>query len=192
MSLFRPPFAAAAFVVVGLLVAGCGADPEPSAGEAGATAPTRVTAPGGMNTASELPRLGAAPSWQLTRLDGSTLSAAELEGKVAVIDFWATWCPPCIKEIPGYVELQEKYGDDGLVIVGISLDQQGPEVVQRFVERNGINYPIVMGDEAVAEAFGGVRSIPTTFLIDREGQIRHQKVGAAELSEYEPLVRSLL
>lgn len=132
------------------------------------------------------------PEWSLSRLDGSILSSEDLKGKVVVVDFWATWCPPCRAEIPGYIEMQRELGDDGLVIVGISLDEGGPAVVQQFATRMGINYEIVMGDMATAEAFGGVQVIPTTFLIDREGKVRHRKEGAMERDDYEPFVRELL
>ncbi len=143
-------------------------------------------------TASELPKLGAAPAWALAKLDGTPLQSSELAGKVVVVDFWATWCPPCREEIPGYVEMQQALEADGVVIVGVSLDRAGPSVVKAFAEKYGINYPLVMGDSEVVDAFGGIEAIPTTFLIDREGQVRHRKVGAMDRSEYEPLVRSLL
>ena len=113
-------------------------------------------------------------------------------GKVVVVDFWATWCPPCRAEIPGYTELQKKYGEDGFMIVGISLDQAGPDVVKSFADKFGINYQLVMGDEAVVAAFGGVEGIPTTFLIDRAGQIRDRKVGAEETAEYEKKIAAVM
>jgi len=134
----------------------------------------------------------AGPDWSLSRLDGSTLSSEELKGKVVVVDFWATWCPPCRAEIPGYIEMQQELGDEGLVIVGVSLDEDGPAVVQQFAEQMGINYEIVMGDRAMVEAFGGVQVIPTTFLIDRDGKVRHRKEGAMAREDYEPFVRELL
>lgn len=127
----------------------------------------------------------AAPAWQLKDVDGNIVSSEQFKGKVVVIDFWATWCPPCRHEIPGYIELQKKYQEQGLVIVGVSLDQQGPGIVKRFMKATKINYPIVMGDDAVIEAFGGVEAIPTTFIIDRDGQIRDRKVGAEETEAYE-------
>jgi peroxiredoxin len=175
------------FLLLAVLVAGAGCRRDD-----GGVARVESPKSGATADTSNLPRLGAAPDWQLTRLDGTVMRAEELRGKVVVVDFWATWCGPCIKEIPGYIEMQRAHADRGLVIVGISLDQGGPAGVQRFVERHGVNYPIVMGDAAVAEAFGGVQSIPTTFLIDRQGQIRDRKVGAMEREEYEPLVTSLL
>lgn len=141
---------------------------------------------------SDLPVLGKAPAWTLTKIDGSTLSSADLKGKVVVIDFWATWCPPCRAEIPGYVEMQKAHEAAGLVIVGVSLDQKGPPVVRSFAQEYAINYPLVMGDDKMVAAFGGVEAIPTTFLIDRDGQVRHRKVGMMEKDEYEALIASLL
>ena len=143
-------------------------------------------------TIAALPKLGAAPAWTLQDLAGKPVSSADLKGKVVVVDFWATWCGPCKMEIPGYIALQQKYGKDGLVIVGVSLDQGGPEVVKPFAEKNGINYPLVMGDEGIVAAFGGVEGIPTTFLIDRSGQIRDRKVGAEETAVYEKKIASVL
>ena len=133
-----------------------------------------------------------APAWTLKNLEGQDVSFAQFKGKVVVIDFWATWCGPCRMEIPGYIELQKKYGKDGLVIIGISIDQNGAGSVKKFVNKNGMNYTIVMGDEKVVEAFGGVEVIPTTFLIDREGRIIHQKSGVWAHAEYEALVKKAL
>ena len=127
----------------------------------------------------------AAPVWKLKDLDGQFVDSAQFQGKVLVIDFWATWCPPCLSEIPGYIALQEKYGKDGLVIVGISLDSEAPEAVKEFVAQHHMNYPVVLGDESVTTPFGGVEEIPTTFIVDRQGNIRYRKVGAEETAAFE-------
>ena len=86
-----------------------------------------------------------------------------------ILDFWATWCPPCREEIPNFIDLQKQYGDQGLQVIGISLDQVKPPEVASFVKAQGINYPIVMGSEAVASQYGDIQAIPTTFVIDQKG-----------------------
>jgi len=133
-----------------------------------------------------------APVWKLKDLAGQEVSSDQFKGKVMVVDFWATWCGPCVSEIPGYVALQKKYGSKGLVIVGVSLDRKGPAHVKKFVDDHAMNYIIVMGDDEITEAFGGFNAIPTTFLISRDGRIINQKTGAAPAEEYEKLVKSAL
>ena len=133
-----------------------------------------------------------APAWQLKDVNGMVVSFDQFKGKVVVLDFWATWCAPCRSEIPGYIALQEKYAKAGLVMVGVSLDREGPEVVKKFMTDQKINYQIVLGDEKIAEAFGGVEAIPTTFIIDRQGTIRYRKVGAMPAGEFEAVVAPFL
>jgi thiol-disulfide isomerase/thioredoxin len=136
-----------------------------------------------------------APSWELPLVGGEgNLSSADLAGKILVIDFWATWCPPCRAEIPGYIELQDAYGEDGVVFVGISLDQgaSAETKVSKFMETQGINYLVVMGTAEVAEAFGGVPAIPTTFVVDREGQVVDRKVGYKSKDYFEAILDDLL
>ncbi|MEO6996438.1 MAG: redoxin family protein [Lacunisphaera sp.] len=128
------------------------------------------------------------PAWKLTDLNGHAVGSAELKGKVVVLDFWATWCVPCIGEIPGYIELQKKYGSQGLVIVGVSVDTKKPDYVNKFVHAKGMNYTVAMADDSIGDAFGGLDAIPTTFLINREGRIVNRKVGAMPKDEYEKLV----
>lgn len=136
--------------------------------------------------------LKKAPAWTLKDVDGHDVSFDQFKGKVVVIDFWATWCVPCRHEIPGYIALQDKYKKDGLVIIGISIDRAGPKIVKKFMESLHINYPVVMYDDDVVEKFGPLDEFPTTFLIDREGNIRDRKVGIVDPADYERRILSVL
>jgi thiol-disulfide isomerase/thioredoxin len=138
------------------------------------------------------PALGPAPAWRAKGLDGKLVSSDQFKGKVVVLDFWATWCVPCRLEIPDYEALQRKYAGEGLVIIGVSLDQEGVAVVRRFVARHGVNYLVVMGDDDMANAFGGIDAYPTTYIIDRDGIIRDRKIGTMSGAKYEKRVLAWL
>lgn len=120
---------------------------------------------------------GGMPDWSLKDLNGATVTSAEYKGKVVLVNFWATWCPPCVAEIPGFIKVQEEYRARGLTILGFSMDEGDPQVVRDFVKNNGINYPILMGNAGVATAFGGVNGIPASFLIDQDGNIALHHTG---------------
>ncbi len=137
-------------------------------------------------------QLRIAPAWQLTTLDGAPMSNADFTGKVVILDFWATWCPPCRRGIPDLKDLYARYQDNGLQVVGISLDQKGPAVVKPFAQQVQINYPVVMGNAQIAQAFGGVSAIPTSFVITQDGRIYKAYVGLQPKETLENDVRTLL
>ena len=135
---------------------------------------------------------GTAPDFTLNDLDGEPFSFSSTRGKVVILDFWATWCPPCRMEIPHFMDLYKKYRRQGLEIVGVALDRGGASVVKPFAEKNGIDYPVVIGDQKVTVDYGGIRGIPTTFVIDRKGRIVQKYVGYREKEVFEEAIKGLL
>jgi cytochrome c biogenesis protein CcmG/thiol:disulfide interchange protein DsbE len=123
-----------------------------------------------------------APNFSLVTLDGEKVTLEQFKGKVVILNFWGTWCPPCRKEIPDFIRMYDKHRKDGLEIIGITLSSGSAADIKKFVEKNSINYLVLTGDEKylqhLTEQYGGIRGIPTTFLIDREGIIREKWVGA--------------
>jgi len=143
--------------------------------------------------------LGRMPDWSLTDSNGRTVRAKALQGKVLIVDFWASWCPPCRDEIPGFIALQKQYGSKGLQVVGFSMDRS-PEVHARFVRDQKFNYPSMylrdpMGQKVQAafeKVVGPIRSIPTTLVVDRKGNIVFQHTGFASKQDFEKVVVPLL
>ncbi len=133
-----------------------------------------------------------APDFVLKEVSGHTLRLSDLRGKAVLLNFWATWCPPCKVEIPWFIELQRQYGPQGLQIVGISMDDASPDAILKFAADMGINYPVLLGDDKVADAYGGVQALPTTFYIGRDGKFVSRIYGLASHSEVESNIRAAL
>jgi cytochrome c biogenesis protein CcmG/thiol:disulfide interchange protein DsbE len=131
-----------------------------------------------------------APQFTLSDIEGRPISLSKYRGKVVILDFWAPWCPPCRREIPDFISLQNQYASKGLQIIGIGLDQ--PNNVASFVQQHGINYPVVVGDDAIANLYGGVSGIPTTFIIDRQGNIINKFEGFTNRTVFEEEIKKLL
>ncbi|RYD27374.1 MAG: TlpA family protein disulfide reductase [Verrucomicrobiaceae bacterium] len=117
------------------------------------------------------------PEWTLQDLSGAPARSADYAGKVVLVNFWATWCPPCVAEIPGFIKVQEEYRSRGFTILGISMDEGDPAVVSKFMASHGINYPVLRGDAAVATAFKAGNGIPVSYLIDSKGKVVLRHVG---------------
>ena len=134
----------------------------------------------------------SSPVFSVTGLDGAVLTSEGLRGRVVLVNFWATWCLPCRVEMPALQRMAERHRDAGLVVLGFSRDQAGPETVRRFLRERGITYPVAIVGAELEQAFGGVFGFPTSFLVDRSGRIRHQAQGPLAMVSFEPAVRRLL
>jgi len=178
-------------LVLMFIVAGCKKkEPEPTQ-QAKVKAEEKTTQPSG-DKAPPGPSAKSAPSFTLQDLNGKQVSLSDFKGKVVILDFWATWCPPCVKEIPHFIALYEQYKDQGFAIVGISVDRGGISVVKSFARKYRVNYPILMTDGRVDKAYGGIPSIPTTFVIDSAGNIRQKYVGYRDKAIFEADIKALL
>ena len=133
----------------------------------------------------------AAPDFNLPLIDGGQLRLSSYRGKVVLLDFWATWCVPCREETPHFVDLQQKYGGEGLQIIGVSMDDSD-DPVRSFHQQFHINYPVVMGTADVGSAYGGVLGLPIAFLIDRDGRIYAKHMGATDAAVFEEEITTLL
>jgi thiol-disulfide isomerase/thioredoxin len=132
-----------------------------------------------------------APAFLVRDIEGNVVSTADWHGKVVLLNFWATWCPPCREEIPELIELESRY-KDRLQIVGVSLDDDGPDEVEKFAKNKGINYPIVMASREMLVEYGGVPALPTLFVVNPDGKVVQKHVGLYPTFLYETEVRALL
>ncbi|HVZ17362.1 MAG TPA: TlpA disulfide reductase family protein [Terriglobales bacterium] len=156
-------FTAAAFLALILLSAGC--KPRPG------VTPSATNHP-------------VAPQFSLTDINGQKLDLTSYRGKIVLLDFWATWCAPCRTEIPHFIDMQNKYGSQGLQIIGISLDDSADPVKKYYAEQK-MNYPVAVGDDKLASAYGGVLGLPVAYLIDREGRILYKHTGETDAAVFE-------
>jgi thiol-disulfide isomerase/thioredoxin len=129
----------------------------------------------------------------MTTLDGQTIQLDEQKGKVVLVNFWATWCAPCRKEIPDLINLYSELKSDGLLVVGVATDDDGERVVAPFVKREKINYPIVVDTSRTIESqFDAMYGLPTTYVVNPEGQIVRRILGIFPTEEMRPKLETML
>jgi peroxiredoxin len=139
----------------------------------------------GRATTTPMQRSQAAPDFSVEDASGGDIRLSDYKGKVVLLNFWATWCPPCRTEIPWFEEFQRTYADQGFVVIGISMDEDGWKAVRPYMEASKINYRVAIGDAALAQKYGGLESLPETLLIDRDGSIAARHVGIVSKTDYE-------
>ena len=133
-----------------------------------------------------------APDFELQSLEGKDVKLSDFRGKAVLLNFWATYCGPCKIEMPWFVELQKEYGPQGFQIVGVAVDDASTEDIAKFAREMGVNYPILLGKESVAQSYGGVGVLPTTFFVDREGKITAREFGLQSRSVFVDNIKKAL
>ncbi|HEU0123081.1 MAG TPA: redoxin domain-containing protein [Bryobacteraceae bacterium] len=162
-------------VIAALCLAGCGMAPD--------TARAAVKA--------ESTRKSA-PDFTLKDADGKVVKLSDYKGKVVLLNFWATWCGPCKIEIPWFVEFEQNYRDKGFAVLGVSMDEDGWESVKPYLAANKVNYRVVIGDDMTAQKYGGVESLPTSFIVDQEGRTAVVHIGLVSKKDYKNDIEHLL
>jgi thiol-disulfide isomerase/thioredoxin len=133
-----------------------------------------------------------APDFTLESLDGKSVRLSDLRGKAVLLNFWATWCGPCKIETPWLVELQKQYGSQGLQVIGVAMDDSGKDEIAKFAKDMGVNYPVLIGKEAVGDDYGGVPALPESFFIGRDGKIVDKIIGLKGKGEIEDSIKKAL
>jgi thiol-disulfide isomerase/thioredoxin len=134
---------------------------------------------------------GTAADFTRNDLSGNPVHLADYHGKVVLLNFWATWCGPCLEEIPIFSHWQQQYGTAGLQVIGISMDDD-KRPVQHFLQKTPVAYPVVIGDTALGKLYGGVFGLPLTYLIDAHGKIVSRYLGGTDLAAVEAQIKRLL
>lgn len=134
----------------------------------------------------------SAPEFSLKDAHGRVVKLSDYKGKVVLLNFWATWCGPCKIEIPWFIDFEQKFKDRGFAVLGVSMDEDGWEAVKPYIEKQKVNYRVVVASDEVADLYGGVSSLPTSFVLDRQGKIADVHVGLVSKSVYQNEIEQLL
>jgi len=183
-------------VIVFAVGLGCGGEKdktgtaEKSVAETNARAAAKAASQPARTASS--PRRPEAPDFSVQGIDGKTIKFADYKGKVILLDFWASWCGPCKMSIPHLIDLYNEYKKDGFVVLGVSVDRGGMKAVKAFADKMAIPYPVGLDDGTVVGLYGGIRSIPTAFIIDREGYVQQRIIGYRPKAELERIITKYL
>lgn len=176
-------------VITGLLLLGKRGSKQKGPGD-----PSKQNVSGSSSASGADPAIGSvAPEFSLKSVpEGKTVTLSSLRGKAVVVNFWATWCGPCKIEMPWLVDLQKKYGDQGLQIVGITKEDYDEATIAKFTKKMGVNYTILVGNQQVQDSYGGVGGLPTSFFVNRSGKVVHEIVGLDSESKFEDAIKKAL
>ena len=134
-----------------------------------------------------------AADFTLRDANGAPVKLSDYRGKVVLLNFWATWCGPCTLEIPWFIEFEQQYKTQGFAVIGVSMDEEGWNAIKPYMAAHKMNYRVLLGDDSVSQLYGGVESLPTTFLIDRQGKVAFPPhIGLAGKNEYLKEIQGLL
>lgn len=175
--------------IITLVVSACSNSGDKQAQKTSHASAGSASVPG--ETADKGQKLKDAPDFTLETMKGDNLTLSNQQGSVVVLNFWATWCAPCRKEIPGFMELHKELKDEGVLFAGVSLDEEGWGKVRPYAEDMGINYPIMVDDGKVTREYGPIRAIPTTFIINKKGQVEYVAPGMLTKDKLQPILEKL-
>ena len=185
----RPLLTALSALGLVFLLVACGGDDQSPSDTSSASSASSGPLPGKVRDVEPEP----VPDLKLETLDGASIDLAKQDGRVLLVNFWATWCAPCREEIPDLKTLHSDLKEDGLTVIGVALDRKGREVVAPFVDKHAVNYPIVVDAEGTAEAeLGPIPGLPTTILVTPDGQITKRVVGIFPTDEMRPTLQDML
>ena len=177
------------FLFFSFIIIGCqnkNVNDEPATTKENTSANSQYTATTTTNSSEAM-----APDFVLTDTKGNQIKLSDYRGKVVILDFWATWCPPCRRGIPDLIDLQKTYKNK-LAVIGISLDTDSKKDVVPFIKEYGINYKVAYGDNNVVQKYGNIQSIPTTFIINQEGKIVDSYIGLQRKETFENQIKALI
>lgn len=187
-----PKLFAGAAAALALILSGCSQSAPPPSGQVAFEKAQKEVAGEDDATLKPLADRKAAPKFELKDANGAKVTLADYKGKVVLLNFWATWCVPCKAEIPWFQEFDKNFKDKGFAVLGVSMDEEGWNAVKPYVEERKIAYRMVIGSEEVSTLYGGIDSLPTTFMIDKDGKIAAIHTGLVSKATYQKQLESLL